>query len=85
MHAAHDVNDMDVENAPLLEDIGRPGGNQIAHENEDPNDNIEMAQVGVITIPKRACKSIRMLNSDGSIYEMVDDIVLPEGWDSDSD
>ena len=76
----------DMEHVPLIEGI--------VDNDQDINNDVEDAvAMNIIEEPgdeevtggRGRKKPIRMLNEDGTIYEMENNIVLPEGWGSDEE
>ena len=83
-----------VEQVPLVEINADIENYPAADKNEVPAVAVKLGEQGNIGalggLPinqnrKNKRKPIRMLNEDGTIYEMEDNIVLPEGWGSESD
>ena len=80
----------DVEHVPMLEAIADINEDPVAENDENGGVAIEVVEdeergaLGRDPLRNKK-KPIRMLNEDGTIYEMENNIVLPEGWGSDSD
>ena len=78
----------DIEQVPLLEDGAEGERIQMAEvgEAEGKDETVEAGELvpDQGNLPRKRRQPIRMLDSDGSIYEL-ENIILPEGWGSDSD